>query len=219
VVPLVVSNVGAQALAISGAGLSGAGAGDFTITSDGCAGKRLAFEQSCTISVGFTPSAAGPRQATLALADNEATPTGVALSGTGTAAVTGPTGPQGPAGAPGAAGPTGATGAKGPAGQIRLVSCTTTTRTVTVRGRHRTVTHRTCTTRLITTTLTFTTTSALTTLVRGRTVYATGRAFLDRLTLRARRPIRAGRYTLIERRREGHRWIDSQRQVVIGSRG
>ena len=65
---LMVSNVGAQSLSIAGASLSGAAAGDFALTSDGCAGRRLAFEQSCTISVRFIPSVGGARPAALTLA-------------------------------------------------------------------------------------------------------------------------------------------------------
>lgn len=213
--PLTVINLGAQALEVSGASLSGADAGEFTMAGDGCAGRRLAFEQSCTISVRFTPAATGPRQATLTLADNEATPAGVPLTGTGTP---GATGPQGPAGPQGPVGPQGAPGPRGPAGQIRLVSCVTRLRTITVEGRRRYVPRQTCTTRLITTTVTFSTTTALATLVRGQVVYATGRAFLGHVTLRSRRAVHPGRYMLIERRRDGRRWVESRRRLILGAR-
>jgi hypothetical protein len=213
--PLVVSNVGAQALSISAASLSGAAASDYALTSNGCAGKRLAFEQSCTISVRFTPSAAGLRQATLTLADNEAASAGIVLSGTGVAANSGPPGPLGPAGPQGPAGPRGATGPRGLAGEIRLVSCTSITQTITVGGKKRSVKRQKCTTRLITGTATFTTTSARATLIHGQAVYATGRAWLNHLSLRTRRPVRAGRYTLILSRRVGHRWIDRRQQITI----
>jgi hypothetical protein len=56
---LVVSNVGAQVLSIAGASLEGADSADFAITADSCSGRRLAFAQSCTIVVRFTPSTAG----------------------------------------------------------------------------------------------------------------------------------------------------------------
>jgi len=114
-----VTNVGAQTLAITAAKLEGTDPEDFAITADSCLGRRLAFEQSCTITVSFTPTAEGPLKATIALTDNEPSPTGIALSGTGVAAGTGPTGPTGPTGGTGSTGPTGAmgeVGSTGPAG-------------------------------------------------------------------------------------------------------
>ncbi len=87
---LVVTNVGAQELAIAGVSLGGADPSDFAITADACAGQTLAFKQSCTITVRFTPAATGAREATVALSDNEPSPTAIALSGTGVAANPGP---------------------------------------------------------------------------------------------------------------------------------
>jgi hypothetical protein len=209
---LMVSNVGAQSLSIAGASLSGAAAGDFAITSDGCAGRRLAFEQSCTISVRFTPSVSGARPAALTLADNEPAPAQVALMGVGVAAASGPPGATGPTGP---AGPRGATGPRGPAGEIRLVTCTPVRVTVLVHGHKRSVTRQRCTTRVITGTATFTTTAATATLLHGQAVYATGRAWLGEVTLHARRPIHAGRYTLVLTRRVGHRWVVTRRVVRL----
>ncbi len=93
---LVVSNVGAQALSIAAASLEGADSADFAITADSCAGRRLAFEQSCTIAVRFTPTTTGETKASIALSDNEPSATAIALSGTGVAANSGPAGPAGP---------------------------------------------------------------------------------------------------------------------------
>jgi Kelch motif/Collagen triple helix repeat (20 copies) len=111
-----VTNVGAQPLAISAATLEGTDSGDFAITADSCVERKVSTGQSCTISVRFTPSTTGVREATIALTDNEFSPTGIALSGTGVAANSGPTGPQGPTGAQGPAGSQGSAGAQGPAG-------------------------------------------------------------------------------------------------------
>ena len=96
---LVVTNVGAQALAITAATLQGTDPADFAITADTCVGRRLTSGQSCAITARFTPSAEGLREATIALTDNEPSATAIALTGTGVAANAGPTGPTGPAGA------------------------------------------------------------------------------------------------------------------------
>jgi hypothetical protein len=82
---LVVTNIGAQGLAITGTSLAGADPGDFAITADGCSGRKLAFQQSCTITSRFMPTAAGARHATIALSDNEPSPAAIPLSGTGIA--------------------------------------------------------------------------------------------------------------------------------------
>jgi hypothetical protein len=125
---ITVTNLGAQALSLSGAGLTGAQAGDFAIDADGCGGETLAFDQTCTITAQFTPSMTGAESTTLTLADNEATPGTLTLTGTGTSSDTGPSGAVGPTGPPGttgvsgdpgtagAPGPTGASGASGPSG-------------------------------------------------------------------------------------------------------
>ena len=123
VLVLVVTNVGAQQLAIATASLEGADSADFAITADSCSGRRLAFEQSCTITARFTPATTGESTATIALSDNEPSVTGIALNGTGVAANSGPTGPAGPTGPTGptgSAGPTGPTGSIGPTGQAGI---------------------------------------------------------------------------------------------------
>lgn len=110
---LVVTNLGAQSLTISGVSLSG-DTSPFTVTNDACARATLAFRQTCTITVGFTPSDNETYNATLTLADNETTPGTVSLSGTGVLAAVGP---QGPAGTDGADGSKGDKGDKGDTGQ------------------------------------------------------------------------------------------------------
>jgi hypothetical protein len=216
-----VSNLGAQSLSISGAALGGNDPGDFAIVTDGCAGRTLAFEQSCAITTSFTPSTSGARSATLTLADNEPSPTSISLSGTGVApnggpaGAAGPAGPTGPTGPTGPAGPTGPTGSAGPAGKIELVSCKTVTKTVKVHGHKRKVSAQKCTAKLISGTATFTTTSAEATLRRSGVVYATGTADLTRLVLHTRRAVRAGRYTLVLRHRDGRRWITTRHQITI----
>ncbi len=202
---LVVSNVGAQALSIGGAALEGADAGDFAITADACAGRSLAFGQSCTITARFTPAAAGARTASIALSDNEPTASVIALSGTGVAANSGPTGATGPAGPTGAAGatgasgpagpagPTGANGAAGAAGQVVLVTCTTATKTV----KHKPKQVTTCRSRPVPSPATFMSDSEVrATLGRHGFVYATGTASGARVLLHATRALPAGRYTL-----------------------
>jgi hypothetical protein len=210
---LVVTNDGAQILRINGAAIgSGADPGDFAITGDVCGGKALAFGDSCTITVRFTPSAAGARSATITLEDNEATPASAALSGTGVPANAGPTGQTGATGATAATGATGATGPRGPAGkpgEIRLVTC----KTVTVLTHGKKLKRQKCTTKTITGTASFTTAHA--TLKRGTVTYATGTASTARVTLRALRAVRPGRYTLVLTRTVGHRRLTTRRPIRI----
>jgi hypothetical protein len=78
-----VTNNGTATLTISGVSVS-AGATDFG-QSNTC-GSPLAVNGTCTISVAFTPSAAGARSGTLTLNHNGTGTTSVALSGTGASA-------------------------------------------------------------------------------------------------------------------------------------
>lgn len=229
---LVLTNVGAQVLSISAASLNAGDVADFAITADACTGRTLAFEQTCTITVRFRPSGIGARAATLALRDDAPAATSIVLSGTGVAANSGPagspgatgwpgtagpagpqgnTGPAGPSGPAGPAGSEGPAGPPGPTGHIRLVSC----KTVTARAHGRAVKRRKCTTKVIAGSATFTTTAARASLTRGQVVYASGRAWLDRLVLHARRRVPAGRYTLILRRQAGRRSITTRQPIVI----
>ncbi len=81
-------NTGNAPLVISSIGLTGANAGDFAQLSD-CplSPSTLAVGASCTISVTFSPTAAGSRTASVTISDNApGAPHAVALSGTGVAA-------------------------------------------------------------------------------------------------------------------------------------
>jgi hypothetical protein len=225
---LVVSNVGAQSLSISGATLEGADSADFAITADSCSGRTLAFEQSCTITARFTPSTTGGMTASIALSDNEPTTTAIALSGTGVAANQGPAGPAGPTGpagqtgatgASGAAGPigatgqagvdgaNGATGPQGPAGKVELVICKPIT---TGAGKHGKTVEK-CTTKLTSSPVSFTTTGMQDTVMLSRNgiLYATGLAIRSgnrtRLLLSPRRHIGKGSYTLTFTHQRKHR--------------
>jgi hypothetical protein len=116
---LVVTNIGAQNLSIVGASLEGADAADWSIDGDGCSSRTLRFGQSCTVSLLFTPSLEGSREATLKLTDNEpAQASSTGLTGTGVAASHGPQGTQGPEGKQGASGAAGAQGEPGAAGAM-----------------------------------------------------------------------------------------------------
>ena len=79
------SNPGNAALAISSIALTGTNASDYAETNN--CGTSLAAATSCTVSVTFTPSAAGVRTAVLAVTDNSGNVAGstqtTTLSGTG----------------------------------------------------------------------------------------------------------------------------------------
>jgi len=101
--------------------VTGAGADDFLVVADDCAGTDLSPGDSCTAKVRFAPSAIGARAATFVARSDSAdgASLSVALSGSGAAPPQGPAGadgPPGPAGAQGPTGPSGAAGVTGPAG-------------------------------------------------------------------------------------------------------
>ena len=212
---LLVTNIGVQALAITEAKLEGADPGDFAITADSCMQRGLPTGQSCTITARFTPTTTGLREATIALSDNEPTPTDIALSGTGVAANSGPTGPTGPTGQAGAngtngtdgangtqgpAGSQGPTGPRGPAGQIELVTCKSVT---TGKGAHKKAAQK-CTAKLTSSAITSAGARVAAVLSRGKVVYATGSAIVSgkktQLLLTSHQEIGQGRYTLTVKR-------------------
>jgi hypothetical protein len=184
---LTVTNLGAQALRLTGAALAGSDPGDFQIADNACSGRTLAFDQTCAITARFTPTTAGARTATIRLSDNEPTPATITLSGTGVPANSGPQGPAGP---------------HGPAGQVELVVCKTVTKTTTRNGHKHTRKVQKCSTRLVSGTVKFTTTASIqASLTRGHLIYATGTAISTghdgwQLILIPRRALRPGRYTL-----------------------
>ncbi len=135
-----------------------------------------------------------------------------------TPGVTGPAGPQGPQGPTGPTGPTGPQGAQGrpgTSGAIELVTCKTVTSTIIRNRRKHTITQQKCTTKVISGIVKFTLTASEAALVRGGVVYATGTATRGRLVLRARRLVRAGRYTLTLTRRQGQRRVTTSQQITI----
>jgi len=82
VLPLVVTNTGGASLSIASVVL--AGAGEFSILSDNCAGQSVAPAATCTVTVRFAPSVQGPRSGTITIASNASnSPTQVALAGRG----------------------------------------------------------------------------------------------------------------------------------------
>ena len=65
---LTLNNTGNASLSISGVALSGTNAGDYAQTNT--CGAAVAANSSCTISMTFSPSAPGPRTATVTITDN-----------------------------------------------------------------------------------------------------------------------------------------------------
>jgi hypothetical protein len=84
---IVVRNAGGGFLTAGAATITGPNAADFTITTDGCNTTVLVGAGTCTVTVGFSPAAAGLRTATLTV-PTDAGDVVVALSGTGTAVAT-----------------------------------------------------------------------------------------------------------------------------------
>jgi hypothetical protein len=80
---LVVSNEGAADLHVASLALTGPDASAFIIASDGCTGRTLTPEETCTIDVAFKPTSVGSRTASVRISDNAAgTPHEAVLSGT-----------------------------------------------------------------------------------------------------------------------------------------
>ena len=78
-----VTNLGTQSLTISAISMSGVDPEDFSET-DSCTAEPIAPNGSCSISIVFTPSATGPRIASLLISDNaENSPQNAVLGGMG----------------------------------------------------------------------------------------------------------------------------------------
>jgi hypothetical protein len=75
------SNTGKTTLSVTGTSISGAYAGDFSVTTSGCSSIAPGF--ACSISVTFTPTVAAKEAATLAITTNSGTLPKISLSGTG----------------------------------------------------------------------------------------------------------------------------------------
>lgn len=83
---ITLTNTGDQGLSVTQLSVSGTNAGDFVATPTCSLPTVLSPNSSCTISIVFTPSAAGLRQAVLAATDNApGSPQSVPLAGTGVA--------------------------------------------------------------------------------------------------------------------------------------
>jgi hypothetical protein len=86
------TSTGTGFLRVDSASPGGPAGGDYSVTSDGCSGRSLIVGQSCDIGLRFAAGAAGPRAATLTVADNAG---GHAVALTGSGIATSP--PPGPA--------------------------------------------------------------------------------------------------------------------------
>lgn len=110
-----VTNRDSNALNVQAPLSTGAAHGDYSIVSQDCAGQALASGSSCTVAVGFTPGAAGARDATLEIPAEGQGAVAISLRGEGTAPPTThteeptPGGPQTTTGPP-PTGPTTPTG-------------------------------------------------------------------------------------------------------------
>jgi hypothetical protein len=88
--PVTVTNTGSASLTVSDVAISGTNAGDFGVTSNDCTanGVTLASGASCTVNVGFSPTSAGTKSASLVFTDNgKSTRQTVALLGVGEGAL------------------------------------------------------------------------------------------------------------------------------------
>ena len=82
--PLVVTNSGTGTLSITSVTLGGGTHGNFSITSNGCAGVSLVPGDACILNVGFQPMFAGPHSANIMITDNAfGSPRTATLYGTG----------------------------------------------------------------------------------------------------------------------------------------
>jgi hypothetical protein len=116
------ANTGTEALSISSMQFSGANAGDFIVGNTDCF-RPVVGGGDCRVDLRFSPQGAGARSATLTVNGNMASPTVIALSGTGEALPTGPQGAPGPQGAAGPQGTQGPAGADGKPGRDAKVTC------------------------------------------------------------------------------------------------
>jgi hypothetical protein len=79
-----IENTGGDDLEIGALALSGAHAGDFSITADGCSNETLAPGATCSFSVDFSPSATGARTAQVDVPSNApSSPDALPLAGIG----------------------------------------------------------------------------------------------------------------------------------------
>jgi Glycine rich protein len=218
---ITITNTGGDPLQISGITFAGSPSPlstdapeDFLIGSSTCFGS-IAYEESCRVTVRFAPQNEGAQTGTLRILGNMGTgPTVVTLSGTGGAlrqGETGVTATQGASGAPGAKGEAGVAGPKGPAGPKGKRGPQGLTAEYTCHPRERHGKYKNaCFVRLVSTSASNAAVKA--TLERKGVVYASGAPSEGRLVLAARRPVPAGRYTLVLAAKHG----TSSETVTIG---
>jgi Tol biopolymer transport system component len=83
----VLANAGWGPLSVASVTITGLAKGDYTIQANGCAKMTLHRSEACTITVGFSPTKAGARTATLNVADGaKGSPRTARLSGRGSLA-------------------------------------------------------------------------------------------------------------------------------------
>lgn len=202
---ILVRNVGGAPLTVSSVSLTGETKDDFQFIDSSCSPATLAPRATCSVVLRFKPTATGDRNFHLLVNHNGAvSPLDVFVRGAGIAPPPAPAGgadgapgAQGPAGtdgAQGATGPKGDTGAAGPQGPAgpagrdgrdALVSCVS----VTIKKPRTTITCK----------LTAGSATSARLVRNGRTV-ARGRATKSgALRLKARRPLRRGRYIFVAR--------------------
>ena len=88
------TNIGSAALTLGSVAVAGTNAADFALAGDCTGGRVLAPGATCTLSLSFTPAAAGARSASVSIGSDAAgSPHALALSGTGMSVNTCYTGP------------------------------------------------------------------------------------------------------------------------------
>jgi hypothetical protein len=226
-----ITNSGAEPLDLSSITFGGTNPDDFLIGSNACLGP-VAPPSSCTLTVRFAPQAPGARSATLLIASND--PAGLAsvsLTGIGGALPAGPPGTDGvpgPQGAPGAgvAGAAGAAGLAGAAGATGAPGTAGATGPAGPRGpaaayicRRSRITKRyavACFIRLVDATRGTTVKARLTRLgvtYAAATTRASGAG--QKFSLRERRTVRPGTYTLRLTYRRAHHVVVVKRTVKL----
>lgn len=188
---------------VSGTTITGVGAADFAVVTDGCTGVTVTSPGACQLGVRFTPSAVGARTASLTISEPGGNAT-VDLSGTGIEPPSGSTGPAGPAGAPGPKGDPGATGPQGIPGRAIQATCIT-------KGKPP---KTSC--RIVVLPADAAATAVRVRLLRGGKTVARGSARRPgRVTLRHERRVRPGRYTLAVTFRVDGRTVSARQAVRL----
>jgi hypothetical protein len=78
-----VRSIGLEPLDVTGVAIGGTAPADWAVTGDTCTGATLPPDATCAVRVAFTPSAKGPRPATLTVSARSGASRGAALTGEG----------------------------------------------------------------------------------------------------------------------------------------